>query len=85
MAKRTIIEERLDYWKGVYEKLQKAYVALIEGGVKAYTIDDREVTRFDIPVLRKEMEEAEDKIDELEVLAEGKRQRKAFGVFIRDW
>lgn len=85
MANRTIIQERLDFWKSVYEKLQKAYLALIEGGVKSYTIDDRELTRFDIPDLKKQIEDAEEKIDELSAALEGKRPRKAFGIIPRDW
>lgn len=85
MANRTIIQERLDFWKSVYEKLQTAYLALIEGGVKSYTIDDRELTRFDIPDLKKQIEDAEEKIDELSAALEGKRPRKAFGIIPRDW
>ena len=85
MANRTIIQERLAFWKAVYEKLQRAYLALIEGGVKSYTIDDRELTRFDIPDLKKQLEDAESKIDELTAALDGVHPRKAFGVIPRDW
>lgn len=85
MANRMIIRERLSFWQGVHEKLQKAYIALIEGGVKSYMIDDRQLTRFDIPDLKNEIEECEQKIDELSAALEGKRPRKAFGVIPRDW
>ena len=85
MATKTIIQQRLTYWTEVYEKLQDAYVKLVEGGVKSYTIDDRQLTRFDIPDLVKQMETAEEKIDELSAALEGKRPRKAFGVIPRDW
>ena len=85
MADKTIIRKRLAYWEGVYEKLQAAYLALVEGGVKSYTIDDRSVTKFDIPNLLQQMEEIEEKIDELTAALEGKRPRKAFGVIPRDW
>ena len=85
MADKTIIRERLTYWKGVYEKLQTAYLALVEGGVKSYTIEDRSVTKFDAPNLLKEMEQIEQKIDELTAALEGKRPRKAFGIIPRDW
>lgn len=85
MADRTIIRERLSFWQSVHEKLQKAYIALIDGGVKSYTIDDRQLTRFDIPDLKNEIEECEQKIDELSAALEGKRPRKAFGIIPRDW
>lgn len=85
MADKTIIRERLTYWEGVYEKLQTAYLALVEGGVKSYTIEDRSVTKFDAPNLLKEMEQIEQKIDELTAALEGKRPRKAFGIIPRDW
>jgi len=85
MADRTIIRERLSFWEGVHEKLQNAYIALIEGGVKSYMIDDRQLTRFDLPDLKNELEECEQKIDELTAALEGKRPRKAFGIVPRDW
>ena len=69
MADRTIIRQRLSFWESVHEKLQNAYIALIEGGVKSYMIDDRQLTRFDIPDLKNEIEECEAKIDELEKTA----------------
>ena len=85
MASRSIIQKRLEYWTDVYDKLQDAYVKLVEGGVKSYTIDDRQLTRFDIPDLLKQIEEVEEKIDELTAALEGIRPRKAFGVIPRDW
>lgn len=85
METKTYIRERRDYWIGVYEKLQKAYVALIEGGVKSYTIDDRDLTRFDLDTLREEMEYAEEMIDQYDGELEGKKPRKAFGIIPRDW
>ncbi len=85
MANRTIIRERLSFWEGVHEKLQAAYVALIEGGVKSYMIDDRQLTRFDLPDLKRELEDCEQKIDELSAALEGGRARKAFGIIPRDW
>ena len=85
MASRTIIQKRLEYWTSVYDKLQNAYVKLVEGGVKSYTIDDRQLTRFDIPDLLKQIEEIEEKIDELTAALDGIRPRKAFGVIPRDW
>ena len=85
MVERTIIEERLAFWKDAHKKLQNAYIALIEGGAKSYMIDDRQLTRFDLPDLKKELEDCEEKIDELTAALGGKRPRKAVGIVPRDW
>ena len=84
MTKETI-QERLTFWKKQLGKLMDAYTALIEGGVKSYEIDDRSLTRFDIPSLRKAIDEAEKKVDLYENMLAGQRPRKAFGVVPRDW
>ena len=85
MADKTIIRESLAFEKAALKQLQEAYLALLKGGVKSYMIDDRQLTKFDIPVLREEMKACEDRIDELTALLEGKRPRKAFGILPRDW
>lgn len=82
---KELIKARLEYWKEVYEKYQNAYIALIEGQVKSYTIDDRQLSRWDLKDIADLMEDAEKKIDELSALLENKRPRKAFGVLPRDW
>lgn len=82
---RKVIVERLNFWQEVYEKYQKAYIALIEGGVKSYTVDDRSLSRFDLGEISRRMEEAEEKIDEYAALLDGGRPRKAFAIVPRDW
>jgi len=82
---RETIQERLTYWRTLLGKLMDAYVALVEGGVKSYEIDDRSLTRFDIPSLRKAIDDAEAKVDEYESLLAGTKPRRAFGVLPRDW
>lgn len=82
---KATIQERLTFWREQLKRLMDAYVALVEGGVKSYQIDDRSLTRFDIPTLRKAIDEAEEKIDQYEALCSGARPRKAFGVLPRDW
>ena len=85
MADMTDVKIRLNFWRSAYEKLTTAYTALVDGRVKSYTIDDRQLTRFDLGTLKDEIEEAEQKIDELTALLNGRRPRKAFGVIPRDW
>ncbi len=85
MADLTDLKVRLDFWKSALEKLRAAYIALVSGGVKSYTIDDRQLTRFDLPALKSEIEDAERRVDELTSQLKGGRPRKAFGVIPRDW
>lgn len=83
--KAETIQKRLKFWENTLEKLMAAYEALIAGGVKSYMIDDRQLTRFDLPVLKKEIEDAEAKIEALTAELNGQRPRKAFGVIPVDW
>lgn len=85
MADKTELKARLEFRKKALEKLRAAYLALLDGGVKSYRIDDRELTRFDLPALKNEIEEMEGELDELESLLAAGRPRKAFGVIPRGW
>lgn len=82
---RTEIQARLAYEKSKLEKLREAYLALLDGGVKSYRLDDRSLTKFDIGTLASEIEAAENKVDELTSLLEGGGRRKSVGVIPRDW
>ena len=82
---RARIKQRLEYWENQLDKLMEAYTKLIEGEVKSYQIDDRRLTKFDIPTLRKAIDEAEEKVDMYEALLDGQKPRKAFGILPRDW
>lgn len=82
---KATIQKRLEYWQTALGKLMDAYVALLEGGVKSYTIDDRTLTKFDIASLKRAINDAETKVAEYEALLEGMKPRKAFGILPRDW
>ena len=82
---RATVQKRLNHWRELLDKLMDAYTALISGGVKSYSIDDRQLTKFDIPSLRKAIDDAEEKVDEYEAMLEGMKPRRAFGVVPRDW
>lgn len=82
---RTVIQQRLAFHQSALEKLQTAYVKLVEGGVQSYTIDDRSLTRFDLPKLMEEIREEERIVDELTELLNGGKRRRAFAVLARDW
>ncbi|MDF2984895.1 MAG: hypothetical protein K0R50_405 [Eubacterium sp.] len=85
MVDKIEIQARLDFWKSALTKLRTAYLALVNGGVKSYTIDDRELTRFDIDKLKNEITEAERRVDELTAMLQRRKPRKAFGILPRDW
>lgn len=85
MANITELKIRLKFWQDALVKMRAAYLALVDGGVQSYTIDDRSLTRFDLPALLKEIEEAEKKVDELTALTNGRKSRKAFGIVPRNW
>ena len=53
------LRARLDFWQSALSKLRAAYLALVDGGVKSYVIDDRELTRFDLPDLKDEIEDGQ--------------------------
>lgn len=84
MASKTVLQKRLAFREKALEKLYDAYTALVDGGVKSYMIDDRQLTRFDLPALSEEIKTMESEIDALTAELNGKR-RKAFGVIPRDW
>lgn len=85
MASKTILEKRLAFREKALEKLYDAYTVLVDGGAKAYMIDDRQLTRLDLPALSEEIEKAEAEIDALTAELSGKKRRKMFGVIPRDW
>lgn len=82
---RTEIEKRLVFHQTALDKLQAAYLALVEGGVQSYSIDDRSLTRFDLPRLMEEIRKEESVVDELTALLGGGKRRRAFAVLPRDW
>ncbi len=85
MATVTELNIRLQFWQDALVKMRAAYLALVDGGVQSYTIDDRSLTRFDLPSLLKEIQDAEKKVDELTALVSGRKSRKAFGIVPRNW
>jgi hypothetical protein len=82
---RTIIQSRLTFHQQALDKLQAAYLALVDGGVQSYSIDDRSLTRFDLPKLMEEIRKEENEVNQLTALLSGGVRRKAFGIVPRDW
>ena len=82
---KGMIEKRLRFWERMLDNLMDAYEQLVSGGVKSYTINDRQLTRFDLPALKEEIENAERKIEALTAELNGQAQRKAFGIIPMDY
>ena len=82
---RTIIQARLTFHQQALDKLQAAYLALVDGGVQSYSIDDRSLTRFDLPKLMEEIRKEENEVNQLTALLSGGVRRNAFGIVPRDW
>lgn len=80
MADRTELKARLAFRRAALEKLRAAYLALVDGGVKSYTLENKIITRLDLPALKREIEDAERQMDELESLLSDSRPRRAFGI-----
>lgn len=85
MADTVELRARLEFRQRALTRLREAYIELIDGGVKSYMIDDRQLTKFDLPEVKNEIEALESEIDELEAALANARPRKAFGVIPRDW
>lgn len=82
---KTELKARIEFKKTALQKLRSAYLALLDGGVKSYHIDDRQLTRFDLDTIKEEITKMEKELDDLENMLNGKHPRKAFGVIPRDW
>lgn len=80
---RKRIKEKLEFRKAILEEERKAYLALLRGGVKAYGIGSRNLTKLDLPELEESIRKHENEIEELERLLEGGARRKLVGVVPR--
>lgn len=85
MVTKTQARAMYEYYDRLIGKLMDAKIALLEGGVKSYTIDDRSLTRFDLDKLTGEIDNAVLKRAEYEALMNGRAPRKAVAVVPRDY
>lgn len=84
MATRKEILARISFRKEALALLYDAYKQLSSGGVKSYMIDDRTLSRYDLPDIWDQIKALEDEIDELEGELNGRRKRRAFGILPLD-
>lgn len=85
MASKETLRLRMETKKKALEAANEAYIALLSGQVKSYTIGSRNLTRFDLPQLEETIAKLEKEIDSLEEEIRGGKRRKAVGVVPCDW
>lgn len=79
------LKRRIAFREKALDRLYDAYTALAETGVKSYQMDDRTLTRVDLPALSEEIEKLENELDDLEAQLNNGKARKAYAVVPRDW
>ena len=85
MATRIEIQRRLAVKKEALMAAEKAYIALLNGQVQSYTIDNRELTKFDLPKLEETISRLENEVDSLENQLKGGARRRTVAVIPRDF
>ncbi len=85
MASKKELQERLEFRRAALASARSAYIELLNGRVKSYSIGGRNLTRFDLPELKATIKELEKEVSELEARVNGKPRRRAVGVVMRDW
>ncbi|MGI6155707.1 MAG: DUF6148 family protein [Enterococcus lemanii] len=85
MTSVNTLKLRLEVKKTALDEANKAYLALLSGGVKSYGIGSRTLTRLDLPQLEDTISKLEKEIDYLEIEIAGGKRRRAVGVIPRDW
>ena len=84
-TRRVRLQRMLEFKKQALEKAQKAYLALLDGGVESYTIGSRSLTKLDLDKLSSEIDQLERDIDSLEAQLGGGAARKSVGIVLTDW
>ena len=84
MISKEEATELHNYYDQLIKKLMAAKIALLDGGVQSYTIDDRSLTKFDMSKLSDEIDDAVNKRAKYAAIMNGKSVRKAVGVVPRD-
>ena len=79
------MQEKLSFHKAALSSLRAAYLALADGGVQAYTIGSRSLTKLDLTKIREEMKTHEKAINDLTDALAGHRRRRAVGIVPCDW
>lgn len=83
MNKETV-KKLYDYYTNRIDQIIKAQDALMNGGVKSYTIGNEQITRFDLSQLSRELDEAVEKQSYYNAILHGKPTRAMVGIVPTD-
>lgn len=75
MIDKKTAKKMYEYYGQQIDRLIEAQTALTSGGVQSYSIGDRQITRFDVGHLSKEIEEAVKLQAKYEALMKGRPVR----------
>ena len=82
---KTELRERIRFRRTALKELRNAYIGLVDGRHKSYTIGPRTLTRLDLDELAKEIRQMENELDAMESQATGGGSRRIVGVIPRGW
>ncbi len=87
MADRTVIYEKIQITKDRLDLYYKKEREILDGGVQAYGLGTRSVTRYNAALseVRAAIKALQKELEDLEAQLNGSKARKAVGVIPRDW
>lgn len=84
MISKKTARKMYNYYTERIDQLMEAQTALTRGGVKSYTIADRQITKFDLTRLSQEIDDAVQKQAYYDAILKGKPTRAIVGIVPTD-
>lgn len=84
MISKATAKKMYEYYSKQIDRLIQAQEALTSGGVKSYTIGDRQITRLDLNSLSSEIEEAVKRQAYYDAIIKGKPVRAVAAIIPTD-
>lgn len=84
MISKKTARKMYNYYTERIDQLIQAQTALTAGGVKSYTIGDRQITKFDLSRLSEELEKAVEMQSYYDNLLHGRPTRNMVGIVPTD-
>lgn len=84
MVSKQTAQKMYNYYTERIDQLIQAQTSLTSGGVKSYTIGDRQITKLDLPSLSKEIDDAVERQSYYDAILKGKPTRAIVGIIPTD-